>query len=453
MFSGRLVFGQRLTIEPNMHRLPHCTVVLPRLIFGNETELSLSVSTLKTDKWDALRAPGVGPYTRTAFDKQYALFPASLPPSIAADFIASVKEVLADVYPESYEPEIIVYDDSSRTLAGQLRAINEAMGHRRGYVLQVLPSHAHSKLYTFLKRKQAELGIHSQCVRQEKISSFYREVGGGKWEILHSHRGEYRSYLKYLCLGILAVNRKWLWRLADRTLHYPGYIGIDVYKGTAAFTFTYLDGSDIYFQIARSSRDERLSYEMVVDMLLDRLPKDFHRLGLQPEALVIHRDGRLCTSERRALKVVEGRLKELGIVAENFAFVVVEVHKSSAYHPRLFWEQQGKTLNPRMGTIRLVNDHEALVCTTGDPLLTQGTADPVHLIRVMGTAAMNGIAEDFYALSHLGFTSPGACHRLALTLSLADHVLRERRPERAEEQPWGEGEESEEDFLDLNNHP
>jgi hypothetical protein len=242
--------------------------------------------------------------------------------------------------------------------------------------------------------------------------------------------------------------------LADQTLHYPGYIGIDVYKGTAAFTFTYLDGSDIYFQIARSSREERLSQEMVVHLLLDRLPKDFQRLGLRPEALVVHRDGRFCTSERRALKVVEGRLKELGIVAENFAFVVAEVHKSSAYHPRLFWEQQGKTLNPRMGTMRVVNDYEALICTTGEPLLPQGTADPVHLIRVMGAAAMNNIAEDFYALSHLGFTSPGACHRLALTLSLADHILRERRPERAEEQPWGEEEEKEEEgFLDLNNHP
>ena len=123
------------------------------------------------------------------------------------------------------------------------------------------------------------------------------------------------------------------------------------------------------------------------------------------------------------------------------------------YFTRLFWEQQGKTFNPRMGAIRLVNEHEALVCTTGDPLLSQGTADPVHLIREMGAAAINEIAEDFYALSHLGFTSPGACHRLAFTLSLADHVLRERRPERAEEQPWDEGEEGEEGFIDLDSHP
>jgi hypothetical protein len=146
------------------------------------------VSTLKTDKWNALRAPGLGSYIRTAFDKQYVLLPASLSPSIAADFITSVKEVLADVYPESYDPELVVYDDSARTLAKQLQAMSGAIGHRRGYVLQVLPTHAHPKLYTFLKRKQAEVGIHSQCVRQEKIASFYREVTAGKWEVLLTSR-------------------------------------------------------------------------------------------------------------------------------------------------------------------------------------------------------------------------------------------------------------------------
>jgi hypothetical protein len=354
VFSGRKVFGQPLLIEPSMHRLYYSKVPLPRLVFGNETELALHPNTLKTSKWEALRAPGVGPYTRTAFDKQYAVIPASMPPSMAADFIDRVKKQTADLYPESYEPELVVYDDSPRSLAGQLRAIAGAVGHRRGYLLQVLPRYAHAKLYTFLKRKQAELHVQSQCARLEKITSFYRETGPGKWEVKTSHQGEYRSHIKYLTLGLLAVNRKWLWRLADGTLHSPGYIGIDVYKGTAAFTFIYQDGRDIYFQIARSGKEERLSREMIVHLLLDRLPKDFSRLGLCPRSLVIHRDGRLCTPEQRALKEVAARLKASGVVPEDFEFIVVEVHKSSAYHPRLFWEQEGKTFNPRMGSFRLI---------------------------------------------------------------------------------------------------
>jgi hypothetical protein len=440
VFSGREIFGQPLMIESIMRRLPNCKAPLPRLVFGNDSELSLNTSTLRTDKWEALRAPGVGPYTRTVFDAQYVVLPASIHRSVAADFMTKVKQEIADLYPEPYEPELLVYDDSPRILAGQLCAMTEAIGNRRGYLLQVLPRYPHPKLYTFLKRKQADLNIASQCARSENIVSFYRETSPGKWEIKPSQRSAYRSYIRYLSLGVLAVNRKWLWRLTDGTLHCPGYIGIDVYKGTAVFTFVYLDGRDIYFQPARSNREERLSREMVCELLLRRLPKDFQRLGLCPRFLVIHRDGRLCTSERRALKEVAAKLRAAGIVAADFEFIVVEVHKSSAYHSRFFWEQNERTFNPRMGAYRIIDGREGLVCTTGDPLLAQGTADPVHLVRVMGSATTQEIIEDFYALSHLGFTAPGACHRLAFTLALADHVLRERRPERADEQPWDEEE-------------
>lgn len=104
-----------------------------------------------------------------------------------------------------------------------------------------------------------------------------------------------------------------------------------------------------------------------------------------------------------------------------------------------------------MGSYRIISAREAVLCTTGAPLLTQGTADPVHLITVMGPATIAEAVEDFNALSHLGFTSPSACHRLAFTLSLDDQILRERRPERPEEQPWDD-DESEEVPFDIQNH-
>jgi hypothetical protein len=249
----------------------------------------------------------------------------------------------------------------------------------------------------------------------------------------------------------LAVNRKWLWRLADGTLHHSGYIGIDVYKGTAVFTFAYLDGKDMYFQIARSSKEEKLSREMVYKVLIDRLPKDFARLGLHPSSIVVFRDGKLCTPDRLGLDDVAAKLKHDNVVPRDFEFSVVEVHKNSAYQPRIFWEQQGKTFNPDMGSYREINTTEAILCTTGNPLLTQGTAEPVHLVVVAGRITILEAIEDFYAFSHLGFTSPRACHRLAFPLALADQILRERRPDRPEEQPWDD-DESEEKPVNLDDH-
>jgi hypothetical protein len=448
VFSGRKVFGSGLVIDTTMRKIPNRKLRLPRLVFGNDTEISLTKDNLGTVKWDALRAPGVGPYVRTPFDPQFMNLPMSLPASVAADFATKIRRELQSIYPEPYEPEILVYDDSATKLSGQLQSIDQAMGERCGYVLQVLPKYPHPKLYRFLKRKQSDRKLFSQCSRSSTIVSFYAERSSGEWAVRTSRSRDYASYIRHLCLGILAVNRKWLWRLGDGTLHYPGYIGVDVYKGTAVFTFAYLDGKEMHFKIARSSKEEKLSREMVYKILTDRLPKDFARLGLHPSSIVVFRDGKLCTPDRLGLEDVAGKLKRDNVVPGDFEFSVVEVHKNSAYQPRIFWEQQGKTFNPDMGSYREINTKEAILCTTGNPLLTQGTADPVHLIVVAGRITILEAIQDFYAFSHLGFTSPRACHRLAFPLALADQILRERRPERPEEQPWDD-DESEEKPVNL----
>jgi hypothetical protein len=157
----------------------------------------------------------------------------------------------------------------------------------------------------------------------------------------------------------------------------------------------------------------------------------------------VFRDGKLCTPDRLGLEDVASKLKRDKVVPDNFEFSVVEVHKNSAYQPRIFWEQQRKTFNPDMGSYREISTKETILCTTGNPLLSQGTADPVHLVLVGGRLTILEAIEDFYALSQLGFSSPHACHRLAFPLALADQILRERRPERSEEQPWDDDENEE----------
>jgi len=436
VFAGRKIFGKALRLESTMRRLPERRAKFPRLVFGNNTEVSLTFENVRDIKWDSLRAPGVGPAVQTPFDAQYALIPAGLPAPIAGDLLKRLDSEIRRIYATPYNPITLVYDDRSHRLSDQLRSIETALKDRAGYALVVLPTRPHINLYTLLKRRLPNLKIQSQCAQPASILPFYRKDGHMTWTLKTSANGRYASYIRYLALGILAVNRKWLWHLAEGTLSQSAYIGIDVLKGTAVFTFLYLDGSEIYFWIAKSGREERLPRDMVRDLLLDRLPKDFERLGLPPTScIVIHRDGRLCTSERLALDDVTKQLIRRGLVNQNFAFKVIEVHKNSAYHPRLFVDRDGRTYNPPMGAYRMIGDREAILSTTGEPLLTQGTADPVHLVGAVSSLTP-GDVEDFNALSHLGFTSPNACHRLALTLSLADNILRERRPERPEEQAW-----------------
>jgi hypothetical protein len=436
VFNGRKLFGQSISLAPAMRRLPVVEAPLPRLSFGNDTDVTLTHDNLRNVKWEALRAPGVGPHITTPFDPQYALVPTSVPAEVRAELLRSIDKELQSIYSKPYRPEHLTYDDSSPRLSEQLRNITAALRNKSGYALVVLPREAHPKLYLLLKRRLAEMKVQSQFARGDTIIRFFRPDMHGRWILKGASRGGYNSYIRYLSLGILAVNRKWLWRLAEGTLSQPAYIGIDALKGTAVFTFVYCDASDIYFQISKSSREERLSRDMMTALLLERLPKDVQRLGLLGlSCIVIHRDGQLCTSERLALEDVARELIRRSLAAPTFAFKVIEVHKSSSYHPRLFLEHDNVTRNPRLGSYHLIGNREALLCTTGQPLLSQGTADPIHLVAALGTLERTDV-EDFNALSHLGFTSPDACHRLALTLSLGDHILRERRPERAEEQAW-----------------
>jgi hypothetical protein len=436
VFAGKKIFGQPMRVEPIMRQLPEMTAPLPRLAFGGDTELTLTYDNIADARWDALRAPGVGPHVKTPFDPQYAVVPSSMPARMTADALLKLDFQVQKIYSTSYKPKILLYDDRSPRLSDQLREITSCLKGLSGYALVVLPKTPNPKLYTHLKRRLTDLNIQSQFAKASAIGSFYHFDGRGSWTVPEALQSRYASYMRHLALGVLAVNRKWLWRLADGTLSQQAYIGIDVLKGTAVFTFLYADGSDIYFQIEKSGRQERLSRDLVRNLLLDRVPKDIERLGLtELSCIVIYRDGKLCTSERLALKDVAQQLIAKRAVHEDFAFKVIEVHKSSAYHPRLFAEQNGRTYNPRMGTYRIIRDAEAILCTTGEPLLRQGTADPVHLVSVLGQLNTFDVV-DFNALSHLGFTSPAACHRLAFPLALADHILRERQPERAEEQPW-----------------
>jgi len=436
VFSGRKLFGQPISLTPAMRRLPVVEAPLPKLSFGNDTQVSLTHEKLREAKWEALRAPGVGPHVTTPLDPQYALLPTSVPPDVRIHLLRSIDEELQRIYSRPYRPQLLTYDDTSPRLWEQLGNISGALTDKNGYALVVLPRQTHPKLYILLKRRLAEMKVQSQFARGDTMLRFFRPDLHGRWVLRGASVARYNSYIRYLSLGILAVNRKWLWRLADGTLSKPAYIGIDALKGTAVFTFVYSDASDIYFQIAKSGREERLSKDMMAALLLDRLPKDIQRLRLTGlSCIVIHRDGRLCMSERLALEHVANQLIRRELVSPTFAFKVLEVHKSSAYHPRLFLDHDGVTRNPRLGAYHFIGNREALVCTTGQPLLTQGTADPIYLVAVVGTLQRTDV-EDFNALSHLGFTSPGACHRLALTLSLGDHILRERRPEAAEEQAW-----------------
>src|SRR5207245_152196 len=162
----------------------------------------------------------------------------------------------------SYQFRSVVFaNDKKRALKDQVDAIlgaaeqNEAMS---GHGILVLPENAAPDLHNYIK-KRLHSKIQFQCVSAAKVRSFYKMVpanGKVQYALDGEEERNYPSYLRYTALGLLLVNRRWPWVL-DRPTHYDAYIGVDVLRNTAAFTFFYEGGKKCFVRLEESPQKEK----------------------------------------------------------------------------------------------------------------------------------------------------------------------------------------------------
>lgn len=152
------------------------------------------------------------------------------------------------------------------------------------------------------------------------------------------------------------------------------------------------------------------------------------RSGSTPdfERTLFFRDGRLLGdgeswNEREALVDVHRELLRRGWVSEASVWAVVEISKS-AEGWRMF-RNIGEAANPLVGqVVYAFDDDSALVCSTGAPYLTQGTACPllVHVVDIHGTIPREHAIRDLLWETDLCFTKTDVGFRLPLVLKIAD---------------------------------
>lgn len=151
--------------------------------------------------------------------------------------------------------------------------------------------------------------------------------------------------------------------------------------------------------------------------------------GIKPdfETVLFHRDGRLLGdgdrwNERQDLERLHADLLDRGWIGESAVWTVAEISKD-AEGWRVF-RNQGKVVNPIAGECIFPFDDEraAIVCTTGSPYLTQGTACPlmVRVIEVRGRAVSGAVIRDVVWGADMCFTKPDTGMRLPWVLYVAD---------------------------------
>ncbi len=431
------LFGIKLNLCNKMRKLDKEIHLFspPKLRLANDQELTTNLETMRKDRFDALKY--IGPAESSDFeDEQMFIYPESLPTQIRLDvkkrFCDMVKELSGK--PPNFQ-NLAVADQNRPVLREQFNEIKRTIGNKRGYGLFLLPKERKrgqtKKLHDTLKRNFWKQ-VQTQCASVEHIMSFYKisrnNYGEKKWIVNDSKIRQYKSYLQFLALGYLKVNRKWLWKLGEGTLRNEVHVGIDVYQDLSVFTFIYGDADLITFHLSQSKKGERLSASQVKDALYDNLRRDLSDLGLCPSKIVFHRDGKVFDTEIFGIEQTLETLKKDELLDEDYQYGIVEIHKTSSVRPRLYKWQNFNFENPEMGIFAELSSFEGILATTGQPSLHCGTAQPLTIVIRRGNISLINIAHDINALSHLAFDSPGSAMSLPFTISLADGILRESSP-------------------------
>jgi hypothetical protein len=83
----------------------------------------------------------------------------------------------------------------------------------------------------------------------------------------------------------------------------------------------------------------------------------------------------------------------------------------------------GKVLNPEIGSYVMINKREAFLCTTGREFRHQGTSIPLYIKYNSGEMNFEKLLEDLYHLSCLAYTKPDDCSRFPVTIKITDRRI------------------------------
>jgi hypothetical protein len=164
-------------------------------------------------------------------------------------------------------------------------------------------------------------------------------------------------------------------------------------------------------------------------LLIEQVHAELRQTGITPdlERILFFRDGRLLGdgdnwNEVDAIRGVRGRLIERGWITEQSVWTAVELMKN-AEEWRIM-SGSNEVSNPLVGQCYFPFDDVAtgLICTTGEPYLSQGTAGPlkINIIDVSGKSNRQQVVQDLVWEADMCFTKPDIGMSLPWVLHVAD---------------------------------
>jgi hypothetical protein len=285
--------------------------------------------------------------------------------------------------------------------------------------------------------------VPSQCIHHDHtlpaawVQKPWRDFKAAKPQMAKRVEQRYE-----LSLGNLLVKHHWFPFSPASAFRYNVHVGLDVggvHNTTAMACLGYGFHRPLHLLLFRPEeipievrKMEPIPTECLYRGLLSLLESvrhEFASCGMQAdfETVLFHRDGQFMGdgdrwNERGALKRLQQELCDRGWVTAHLIWTGVEVMKGAEGWRVL--RSNGTVANPLVGkcVFAFDDDRTALVCTTGIPYLTQGTARPVkvRIVDIYGRAERESVLQDFIWQCDMCFTKPDVGMGLPWVLHVAD---------------------------------
>jgi hypothetical protein len=462
-FFNNIQFGPiKLIINPEPVRVAKKKFSSPDLLFGGDTLLTVNpgladacvVTMNELGKSRKALLNNKGFYTVAAFQKQYFIVPQTVFNMYGNKdyFLSHLIEQVNKMHPSEngWNPAIIVYDNRNKIGAVDigfeiLKQIKETVKDKKGgYALVMLPSNVER-----FKRQHDQLAalVVSECLSEHNLTAsimhsetldecfMHRKINGeSSYQVRREMEKKYQGYVFGVAVNqVLLNNERWPYVLHS-PLHADLTIGIDVKKQIAGFTFVDKYSKNILTKFDKSSNKERLSASQMVKILMPNISLMKKHLDYPIEQIVFHRDGRLFQREKEGIMQAINALIEKGILPASCAVNILEIPKHSIVPFRLFevieafdmrkvLSDNGKVLNPEIGSYVTINKREAFLCTTGREFRHQGTSIPLYIKYHSGGMDFDKLLQDLYYLSCLAYTKPDDCSRFPITIKITDRRI------------------------------
>jgi hypothetical protein len=379
--------------------------VLPpsQLIFGSKTSFTPDFSNYGSFLKDNLRR--LGPARKAAFSygRLILVHPSTVPRGLMRSFYDDCKWV-ARTFFRTYMPERPIFYNYPEV---DVRKEYESFENEVDAVLAVIQDERETERY---------LNFKEWFTKPNQILTY--RVINEKYLLPKEQSGKYRNLIINVCAGLLGKmgGRPWI---LDRRLSADIYVGLDVggEKRARVACFTFFDQFGNYLgEEWRPQRAEEIDPAELRRIIVNMVKKYKDHI----RGMVIHRDGEFTDKELEGTGQVKSDLQEEGVMTSDSTLTCVNVKKAVPY--RLYELSNGQQDGCKIGSYMLLDEHSAILATSGAPLLRQGIAHPLllELVPPFDTANIRTVVQDIYSLSFMHWGSILLKMKLPATLRYAD---------------------------------